>query len=89
MLKQTAYQSLGTTRITAKISTENQGSIQLFTTQLGFVQIGYSEIFGEVTLERVLSVTTSTTTKVEGERKDDVTQAQFQTLQLDTGDLDS
>ncbi|OAQ31858.1 acyl-CoA N-acyltransferase, partial [Linnemannia elongata AG-77] len=43
--------SLGTKRITAKISTENKGSIQLFLTQLGFVQISYSQIFEEVTLE--------------------------------------
>ncbi|KAF9289986.1 N-acetyltransferase 9 [Mortierella alpina] len=50
-----AYESLGTKRITAKISTENEGSIQLFLTQLGFNQIGYSKIFEEVTLERILS----------------------------------
>ncbi|KAG0055538.1 N-acetyltransferase 9 [Gryganskiella cystojenkinii] len=84
-----AYKSLGTTRITAKISTENQGSIQLFTTQLGFVQIGYSEIFGEVTLERALSISSTSTTEVEGYNKSDVTQAQFQTLQLDAGELES
>ncbi|KAF9093743.1 N-acetyltransferase 9 [Mortierella sp. AD031] len=54
-----AYQSLGTKRITAKISTENKGSIQLFLTQLGFVQIGYSQIFEEVTLERTLTVSGS------------------------------
>ncbi|KAG0334279.1 N-acetyltransferase 9 [Podila humilis] len=50
-----AFQSLNTTRITAKISTENKGSIQLFLTQLGFVQISYSQIFEEVTLEKCLS----------------------------------
>ncbi|KAF9144638.1 N-acetyltransferase 9 [Mortierella sp. GBA39] len=56
MMMTYAYQSLGTKRITAKISTENKGSIQLFLTQLGFVQISFSQIFEEVTLERVLTV---------------------------------
>ncbi|KAK3841850.1 MAG: N-acetyltransferase 9-like protein [Linnemannia gamsii] len=55
MMMTYAYQSLGTKRITAKISTENQGSIQLFLTQLEFVQISYSQIFEEVTLERGLT----------------------------------
>ncbi|KAG0273455.1 N-acetyltransferase 9 [Linnemannia exigua] len=55
MMMTYAYQSLGTKRITAKISTENKGSIQLFLTQLGFVQISYSQIFEEVTLERGLT----------------------------------
>ncbi|KAF9153977.1 N-acetyltransferase 9 [Linnemannia schmuckeri] len=59
MMMTYAYQSLGTKRITAKISTENKGSIQLFLTQLGFVQISYSQIFEEVTLERVLTVSGS------------------------------
>ncbi|KAG0019878.1 N-acetyltransferase 9 [Entomortierella chlamydospora] len=71
-----AYRSLGTTRITAKISTENKGSIQLFLSRLGFVQIGYSEIFGEVTLERILSL-------------DDVLiQTQFKTLTLSGEEFD-
>ncbi|KAF9121480.1 N-acetyltransferase 9 [Mortierella sp. 14UC] len=59
MMMTYAYQSLGTKRITAKISTENKGSIQLFLTQLGFIQIGYSQIFEEVTLERVLTAGSS------------------------------
>ncbi|KAF9548741.1 N-acetyltransferase 9 [Mortierella hygrophila] len=59
MMMTYAYQSLGTKRITAKISTENKGSIQLFLTQLGFVQISFSQIFEEVTLERVLTVSDS------------------------------
>ncbi|KAG0312749.1 N-acetyltransferase 9 [Linnemannia gamsii] len=62
MMMTYAYQSLGTKRITAKISTENKGSIQLFLTQLGFVQISYSQIFEEVTLERVLTVSGSSST---------------------------
>ncbi|KAF9173414.1 N-acetyltransferase 9 [Mortierella sp. AD010] len=71
-----AYRSLGTTRITAKISTENKGSIQLFLSRLGFVQIGYSEIFGEVTLERILSL-------------DDVLiQTQFKALTLNGEEFD-
>lgn len=83
----TARQSLGTKRITAKISTENKGSIQLFLTQLGFVQISYSQIFEEVTLEKVLSgVNTSNTT---GETPgQDMLQVQFETLELDLKDLD-
>ncbi|KAG0284377.1 N-acetyltransferase 9 [Linnemannia gamsii] len=62
MMMTYAYQSLGTKRITAKISTENKSSIQLFLTQLGFVQISYSQIFEEVTLERVLTVSGSSST---------------------------
>ena len=94
-----AYKSLGTKRITAKISTENKGSIQLFLTQLGFVQIGYSEIFGEVTLERVLPALEATSTEggqvakaadaVSAAVESSVTQAQFETLHLDAGDVDS
>jgi hypothetical protein len=88
-----AYQSLGTKRITAKISTENKGSIQLFLTQLGFVQISYSEIFGEVTLERVLprsSLPDVASTQEEDREKKDVNAflTQFETLELDQTDLD-
>jgi len=57
-------------------------------TQLGFVQISYSQIFEEVTLERVLSdeVTTSNT---DGETPgQDMLQVQFETLELDLKDLD-
>ncbi|KAF9163112.1 N-acetyltransferase 9 [Actinomortierella ambigua] len=49
-----AFESLKTKRITSKISTENASSIALFTNKLGFVQISFSEIFGEVTLESLL-----------------------------------
>ncbi|KAF9911804.1 N-acetyltransferase 9 [Linnemannia zychae] len=63
MMMTYAYQSLGTKRITAKISTENKGSIQLFLTQLGFVQISFSQIFEEVTLERVLTMGSSKDSK--------------------------
>ncbi|GJJ76036.1 hypothetical protein EMPS_08395 [Entomortierella parvispora] len=80
-----AFKSLGTKRITAKISTENKSSIQLFLTKLGFAQIGYSEIFGEVTLERVLPADASNAVADQGS----VTQAQFEMLQLDAGDVDS
>ncbi|KAI1308389.1 N-acetyltransferase 9 [Mortierella claussenii] len=102
-----AYKSLGTKRITAKISTENKGSIQLFLTQLGFQQISYSEIFGEVTLERFLGVPAhvhaskedagheqhrvacETNTAAPGEEgHDDVTQALFETLELNEEDID-
>ncbi|KAF9571654.1 N-acetyltransferase 9 [Mortierella alpina] len=105
-----AYESLGTKRITAKISTENEGSIQLFLTQLGFNQIGYSQIFEEVTLERILSsrsaspLPTKPSPHLKDENKgemfqveddDDVgfgqpvlTQARFETLELNLEDLD-
>ncbi|KAF9922030.1 N-acetyltransferase 9 [Linnemannia zychae] len=63
MMMTYAYQSLGTKRITAKISTENKGSIQLFLTQLGFIQISYSQIFEEVTLERSLTVPNSSSSE--------------------------
>ncbi|KAG0306896.1 N-acetyltransferase 9 [Dissophora globulifera] len=82
MMMTYAHQSLGTKRITSKISTENKGSIQLFLTQLGFVQISFSEIFGEVTLERVL------TPKDDASKTDLTTHAQFTTLELDTEQLD-
>ncbi|KAF8940643.1 N-acetyltransferase 9 [Dissophora ornata] len=89
MMMTYAYQALGTKRITSKISTENKGSIQLFLMQLGFVQIGYSEIFGEVTLEKILP---SNAQEEEGQEScnsdDSVIQAQFETLELDDGNLD-
>ncbi|CAO3566874.1 unnamed protein product [Mortierella alpina] len=104
-----AYESLGTNRITAKISTENEGSIQLFLTQLGFNQIGYSQIFEEVTLERILSSRSASplpakpsqdpTDENKGEAlqvEDNdgdlgqpvLTQARFETLELNLEDLD-
>ncbi|KAF9949151.1 N-acetyltransferase 9 [Mortierella alpina] len=104
-----AYESLGTKRITAKISTENEGSIQLFLTQLGFNQIGYSQIFEEVTLERILAsrsaspLPTTTGQDLTDENKGEVfqveesdegfgqpvlTQARFETLELNLEDLD-
>ncbi|KAG0339172.1 N-acetyltransferase 9 [Podila horticola] len=86
-----AHQSLGTKRITAKISTDNKGSIQLFLTQLGFVQISYSQIFEEVTLEKVLSgISASDTATTEGETNpgQDMLQVRFETLELDLKDLD-
>ncbi|KAF9896075.1 hypothetical protein BX616_008187 [Lobosporangium transversale] len=90
------YQTKGTKRITAKISTENKGSIQLFLTQLGFVQIGYSEIFGEVTLERTLIQEVAKGDEPEppsGQAVDKdiikaLTQTQFKTLELNQEDLD-
>ncbi|KAG0257102.1 N-acetyltransferase 9 [Actinomortierella ambigua] len=54
MMMTYAFESLKTKRITSKISTENASSIALFTNKLGFVQISFSEIFGEVTLESLL-----------------------------------
>ncbi|KAF9114411.1 N-acetyltransferase 9 [Mortierella sp. AM989] len=81
-----AYCSLGTTRITAKISTENKGSIQLFLSRLRFIQIGYSEIFEEVTLEKILSRDNVSDNNTVGE--DVVTRAQFETLLLSEEDLD-
>ncbi|KAF9324035.1 N-acetyltransferase 9 [Podila minutissima] len=80
-----ARQSLGTKRITAKISTDNKGSIQLFLTQLGFVQISFSQIFEEVTLEKVLSVETENGETNPGE---DMLDVKFETLELDLKDLD-
>ncbi|KAF9379828.1 N-acetyltransferase 9 [Podila verticillata] len=83
-----ARQSLGTNRITAKISTENNSSIQLFLTQLGFVQISYSQIFEEVTLEKVLSGEANTS-NTDGETpKQDMLLVRFETLELDLKDLD-
>ncbi|KAF9316124.1 N-acetyltransferase 9 [Podila horticola] len=86
-----AHQSLGTKRITAKISTDNKGSIQLFLTQLGFVQISFSQIFEEVTLEKVLSgISPPDTASTEGETNpgQDMLQVRFETLELDLKDLD-
>ncbi|KAF9972498.1 N-acetyltransferase 9 [Actinomortierella ambigua] len=54
MMMTFAFESLNTKRITSKISTDNASSIALFTNKLGFVQISFSEIFGEVTLETLL-----------------------------------
>ncbi|KAG0208210.1 N-acetyltransferase 9 [Mortierella sp. GBA30] len=93
-----AYESLGTKRITAKISTENEGSIQLFLNQLGFVQIGYSQIFAEVTLERLLTSSENdlVETSKQGEEDKDkdetfgqpaLTQTRFKTLELNSEDL--
>lgn len=88
MKNNTARQSLGTNRITAKISTENNSSIQLFLTQLGFVQISYSQIFEEVTLEKVLSGEANTS-NTDGETpKQDMLLVRFETLELDLKDLD-
>ncbi|KAG0266136.1 N-acetyltransferase 9 [Mortierella polycephala] len=87
-----AYQSLGTTRITAKVSTENTGSIQLFLTQLRFVQISYSQIFEEVTLERILSQEESVGNQGTGAEDakivKSITRAQFEALELSLKDLD-
>ncbi|KAF9181933.1 hypothetical protein BGZ51_005104 [Haplosporangium sp. Z 767] len=88
----TSYQTLGTTRITSKISTENKGSIQLFLTQLGFVQISYSQIFEEVTLERILPREASTGSQETGAEDtklaESINRAQFETLELPLEDLD-
>ncbi|KAJ3299117.1 N-acetyltransferase 9 [Borealophlyctis nickersoniae] len=50
-----AITDLNTTRLTAKISIQNTSSIVLFMDKLGFSEISRSEIFGEVTLEKVFS----------------------------------
>lgn len=64
----------------------------MFLTQLGFDQIGYSEIFGEVTLERVLPALESASTEggqvADASDQSSVTQAQFEMLHLDAGDVD-
>ncbi|KAF9431246.1 N-acetyltransferase 9 [Podila epigama] len=85
-----AYQSLGTKRITAKISTENKSSIQLFLTRLGFVQISYSQIFEEVTLERNLLPADGQGQegKSDAHALDDMLQARYETLELDAKNLD-
>ncbi|KAI7824049.1 N-acetyltransferase 9 [Gamsiella multidivaricata] len=83
-----AQQSLGTRRITAKVSTENKGSIQLFLTQLGFVQISYSQVFGEVTLERVLSPQSPSAASDNTDVGKNTILEQFVTIQLDEDQLD-
>ncbi|CAG8520963.1 6054_t:CDS:10 [Funneliformis mosseae] len=46
-----AINELNVTRFLAKISTNNQPSIQLFTRKFGFVEISFSKIFNEHSLE--------------------------------------
>ncbi|CAG8498706.1 14365_t:CDS:2 [Funneliformis caledonium] len=46
-----AINELNVTRFLAKISTNNQPSIQLFTRKFGFVEISFSKIFKEHSLE--------------------------------------
>ncbi|KAG0365849.1 N-acetyltransferase 9 [Gamsiella multidivaricata] len=75
-------------RITAKVSTENKGSIQLFLTQLGFVQISYSQVFGEVTLERVLSPQSPSAASDNTDVGKNTILEQFVTIQLDEDQLD-
>lgn len=67
------------------------GSIQLFTSQLGFVQIGYSEVFDEVTLEKQLcSDILRGCDQRSGEQLSDgqLTWVQFEMLELDGKNLD-
>ncbi|KAI8358273.1 N-acetyltransferase 9-like protein [Mortierella sp. GBAus27b] len=80
-----AFQSLGTKRITAKISSGNKGSIQLFTSQLGFTQIGFSEVFDEVTLEKQLSedMFRECDPRSSEQLLDGQIRAQFETLELE------
>ncbi|KAG0234401.1 N-acetyltransferase 9 [Mortierella sp. GBA43] len=75
----------GTKRITAKISSGNKGSIQLFTSQLGFTQIGFSEVFDEVTLEKQLSedMFRECDPRSSEQLLDGQIRAQFETLELE------
>ncbi|RIA86915.1 N-acetyltransferase 9-like protein, partial [Glomus cerebriforme] len=58
-----AVNVLNVTKFTAKISTKNHPSIQLFTTKFEFVEIGFSEVFQEHSLE--LNVNEETRKKIE------------------------
>ena len=49
-----AINVLNVAKFTAKISTKNLPSIQLFTKKFGFVEIGFSEIFQEHSLELIV-----------------------------------
>lgn len=46
-----AINILNVAKFTAKISTKNQPSIQLFTKKFEFVEIGFSEVFQEHSFE--------------------------------------
>ncbi|KAK3827802.1 MAG: N-acetyltransferase 9 [Benniella sp.] len=83
-----AFQSLSVKHITAKVSKSNQGSIQLFTSQLGFVQTGYSEFFEEVTLEKQLNENALRGKTSCGQQDGHMTLASFETLALDEENLD-
>jgi hypothetical protein len=50
-----AINILNVTKFTAKISTKNQPSIQLFTKKFEFVEISFSEIFQEHSLELIIN----------------------------------
>lgn len=50
-----ALNKLDVTKFTAKISTKNHPSLNLFTNKFGFVRTGYSEAFQEISLEWVVN----------------------------------
>lgn len=57
-----AINILNVAKFTAKISTKNQSSIQLFTKKFEFVEIGFSEVFQEHSFE--LNVNEETKEKI-------------------------
>ncbi|RGB27942.1 N-acetyltransferase 9-like protein [Rhizophagus diaphanus] len=57
-----AINILNVAKFTAKISTKNQSSIQLFTKKFEFVEIGFSEVFQEYSFE--LNVNEETKEKI-------------------------
>jgi hypothetical protein len=63
-----AISILNVKKFTAKISTRNQPSIQLFTKKFEFVEVGFSKVFQEHSLE--LNVNEETRKKIEDAVRD-------------------
>jgi RimJ/RimL family protein N-acetyltransferase len=61
MMMSYAIRELKVKKFTAKISIHNDASIKLFH-QLGYVEVSKSEVFQEITLERIVDVSTQSIT---------------------------